>query len=96
LSQQAQPDFNALERRARIHFESREFSEALAIYYYMADGDPSLDAGYLGMRIGACYEALGYLRAAKYWYDRAVDENPTIPEYVEARRRLEKAIAGAP
>lgn len=82
-------DFNVLERRAKDLIEAGRSSDALKIYLYMADGDPSLDAGYLGMRIGECYERMGDLRAAKYWYGRAVEENPEIPRYVEARRRLE-------
>jgi hypothetical protein len=32
---------------------------------------------------------MGDLHAAKYWYGRAVEENPEVPAYVEARRRLE-------
>ena len=56
----------------------------------MADGDPSLDGGYLGERIAECYGALGDLAAAKYWYGRAVEENPEIClASVAARRRLE-------
>lgn len=48
------------------------------IYLFMgADGDQSLDAGYLGERLGECYENLGDLHAAKYWYGRAVEESPT-------------------
>jgi len=53
----------------------------------MADGDRSLDGGYLAMRIGECHEAQGELHAARYWYGRAVEENPGFPEYVAARRR---------
>ena len=61
----------------------------MAIYLHMADGDRSLDAGYLAMQIGACCERLGDLHSAKWWYGRAVEENPSIPEYVQARARLE-------
>jgi len=61
----------------------------MAIYLLMADGDPSLDAGYLAERIGHCAELLGELHATKWWYGRAVEENPTIAHYVEARRRLD-------
>jgi hypothetical protein len=56
---------------------------------FMGDGDQSLDAGYLGKRIGECYEAIGDLHAAKYWYGRAVEENPALQPYVDARKRLE-------
>lgn len=54
----------------------------------MADGDLSLDAGYLGHKIGACYEALGQLQEAKYWYGRAVEENPDVDEYRQSRGRI--------
>ncbi len=61
----------------------------MAIYLFMADADPSLDAGYLAKRIGWCCELLGDLHAAKWWYGCAVEENPKIPAYVEARQRLD-------
>jgi hypothetical protein len=82
-------DFNGLERRATAFRKARQFRDALAIYFWMADGDCSLDAGYLAKQIGACHEALGELHAARYWYGRAVEENPGISEYREARNRLE-------
>jgi tetratricopeptide (TPR) repeat protein len=71
-------DFNLLEPVARELFEQRRYQDALRIYYFMSDGDASLDAGYLGERIGECYEALGQVQAAKYWYARAVEENPQV------------------
>jgi tetratricopeptide (TPR) repeat protein len=71
-------DFNQLERAARSLKRQNRFQDALKIYYYMADGDPSLDGGYLGKRIAQCYEALGDLHAAKYWYGRAIEENPIV------------------
>ncbi len=45
---------------------------------FMADGDPSLDGGYLGARIAECYEAMGRMREAKYWHGRAVEENSEV------------------
>lgn len=63
--------------------------DAMAIYLHMADGDPSLDAGYLAMQIGACCERFGDLHLAQWWYGRAVEENPGIQVYVEARQRME-------
>jgi hypothetical protein len=55
----------------------------------MADGDPSLDGGYLGKRIAECHEALGDLHAAKYWYGRAIEENPIVrADCVKARANL--------
>jgi hypothetical protein len=59
-------DFNVLEKRAQELIDSGRSSEAIKIYLFMADGDPSLDGGYLGKRIGECYERMGDLHAAKY------------------------------
>ena len=81
-------DFNVLEKRAKELIDSDRISDALKIYYFMADGDPSLAGGYLGMKIGECYEALGDLHAAKYWYGRAVEENIARNNCLEARERL--------
>lgn len=81
-------DFNVLERRAREFFEAGQFQNAMAIYLFMGDGDPSLDAGYLGWQMGNCFEAMGELHQAKWWYGRAVEENPEIPKYQESRKRL--------
>jgi tetratricopeptide (TPR) repeat protein len=84
-----QYDFNLLEASATKLKEANRHREALEIYYFMSDGDPSLDAGYLGERMGECYEALGELHAAKYWYGRAVEENPVLRmESVAALKRL--------
>jgi hypothetical protein len=55
----------------------------------MADGDPSLDGGYHGKKLGECYERLGDLQAAKYWYGRAVEENSAREDCAAARQRLE-------
>lgn len=41
-------------------------------------GDRSRDEDYLGERLGICYERLGGLHAAKYWYGRAVQEGPEL------------------
>ena len=82
-------DFNDLERAAARHIERERYREALAIYYFMADGDPSLDAGYLAKRIAQCHEALGDRHAAKYWYGIAIAENPDVRlDCVEARKSL--------
>jgi tetratricopeptide (TPR) repeat protein len=82
------PDFNELEQRARAFVQAGRHRAAMAIYYAMGDGDPSLDAGYLANRIGECHEALGELHAARHWYGRAVEENPAIARYQDARNRL--------
>ncbi len=80
-------DFNVLEQRASMFMEQRAYSQALKIYPHMADGDSALDAGYLGFRIGECYERLGDQHAAIYWYGRAVEENPAIEQYGSVRKR---------
>ncbi len=79
-------DPNFLERRAKELISLGRSADAIKIYLYMADGDPSLDAGYLGERLGECYERSGDPHAAKYWYARAVEENP------EARLISEEAL----
>jgi tetratricopeptide (TPR) repeat protein len=82
-------DFNILERRADELIDSGRNKDAIRIYLFMADGDPSLDAGYLGKRLGECYERIGELDAAKYWYGRAVEEGPGAwPDAAAARQRL--------
>jgi hypothetical protein len=83
-------DFNILENKARSLIESGQYSNALRIYLFMADGDMSLDGGYLGMKIAECYENLKDFPAAKYWYGRAIEENPKVrTNCIEARKRLE-------
>lgn len=82
-------DFNVLEMAAIRLIEGGRYRDALNIYLYMADGDPSLDAGYLAKRIAQCYKDLGDLHAAKYWYGRAIEENPIVnSDCVEARKNL--------
>jgi tetratricopeptide (TPR) repeat protein len=82
-------DFNILEMTAERFMENKEYDKAIRIYLFMADGDQSLDGGWLGERLGECYEAQGDLMAAKYWYGRAVEENPQVRLHSqEARRRL--------
>lgn len=83
-------DFNRLERRAMELVDADEIADAIKVYLFMADGDQSLDGGYLGERLGECYEKIGDLHAAKYWYGRAVAENPEVRlASVEALRRLQ-------
>jgi tetratricopeptide (TPR) repeat protein len=83
-------DFNVLEERAKQLIDPGRHKDAIRIYLFMADGDPSLDGGYLGEVIAQCYEALGDLSAAKYWYGRAVEENPQLRlASVAALKRLE-------
>jgi hypothetical protein len=82
-------DFNVLERRAKELIESDRVRDAINVYIFMADGDPSLDGGYLGKKLGECYELLGEPIVAKYWYNRAVEENPEArTDCAEALKRL--------
>jgi tetratricopeptide (TPR) repeat protein len=82
-------DFNRLEVLAAMLVNEGRTNDAIRIYLFMADGDPSLDAGYLGIRLAQCYETLHDLDAARYWFGRAVEENPEVNiEAVEARKRL--------
>src|SRR6266404_1308159 len=83
-------DFNVLEKAAQELIDSGRPQDAIKIYLFMGDGEQSLDAGYLGKRLGECYEAIGDRHAAKYWYGRAVEEGAGAwADCVEARRRLE-------
>jgi tetratricopeptide (TPR) repeat protein len=82
-------DFNILEKRAAEFVHAGRPQDAIKIYLSMSDGDPSLDGGYLGKKLGECYELAGDPHAAKYWYGRAVEENPDVRvDCVEARKRL--------
>jgi tetratricopeptide (TPR) repeat protein len=82
-------DFNLLEMRARELKAQQRFRDALSIYLHMVDGDSSLDAGYLGEKIAECYEALDDLYSAKYWFGRALEENPQVRlKARNARQRL--------
>jgi hypothetical protein len=45
-------DFNVLEKRAKQLLVENRPADAIKIYLFMADGDQSLDAGYLGLKIG--------------------------------------------
>ena len=86
-------DFNVLEKRAYELVKEGRPQDALRIYFEMADGDQALDGGCLGESIGQCYESMGQLYAAKYWYGRAVEENPKVHlDCAAARERLEKVV----
>ena len=86
-------NFNVLERRAAELVKSGRPQDAIRIYFMMADGDPSLDGGYLGEKIAQCYESMGYLYAGKYWHGRAVEENPEVClDSAKAYERLERVV----
>ncbi|MBW8782579.1 MAG: hypothetical protein JF599_11925 [Verrucomicrobia bacterium] len=83
-------DFNKLEERAKHLLDSGLPQDAVKIYLFMADGDPSLDGGYLAKRIAQCYEQMKDLHAAKYWYGRAIEENPAVRvDCIHARKMLD-------
>jgi tetratricopeptide (TPR) repeat protein len=82
-------DFNVLKKKAEELMNTGRQADALKIYLFMADGDQSLDAGYLGEKIAQCYEMMGNMHEAKYWYGRCVEENPEVrTDCVKARERL--------
>jgi tetratricopeptide (TPR) repeat protein len=86
-------DFNVLEKLAHDLVKAGRPQDAIRVYFQMADGDPSLDGGHLGKKIGQCYESMGQLYAAKYWYGRAVEENPEVrKDCAEARQKLEAIV----
>lgn len=80
-------DPNQLQAFADRSVREGRYATATAVYLHMAEGDPSLDGGSLGHAIGHCYEQLGDLHAARYWYGRAHEENPAIDLY---RRDFER------
>jgi len=83
-------DFNTLEEKAEKLLDAGLPHHAIKIYLFMADGDQSLDGGYLAKQIAQCYEEMEDLHAAKYWYGRAIEENPEVrADCAEARERLE-------
>lgn len=80
-------DANDMQAFADRSLQAGRYDAAIAMYLHMAEGDPSLDGGSLGHALGFCYERLGDLHAARYWYGRAVEENPGIEAY---RRDFER------
>jgi tetratricopeptide (TPR) repeat protein len=86
-------DFNILQERAKTLRGVGRLDDALRLYFFMADGDPSLDGGYLATQIGECYEKRGEFSAAKYWHGRAVEENPEVRvSSAEAVKGLEAIV----
>lgn len=82
-------DPNKVARRAQEMSASGRPEDAIKLYLYLADGDPSLDGGYLGKKLGECYEQLRDYHAASYWYGRAVEENPEVrKDCLAARERI--------
>lgn len=64
-----------LKRTPKKDINDGKVTDAIKIYFFMSHGR-SRDACYLGERLGICYDRLGGLHAAKYWYGRAVQEGP--------------------
>ena len=61
-------DFNTLQAFANRCVREGRYGTAIAVYLHMTEGDPSLDGGSLAHAIGECYEKLGDLHAARYWF----------------------------
>ncbi|MGI8840502.1 MAG: hypothetical protein ACR2F8_06960 [Caulobacteraceae bacterium] len=78
-------DLNTFEIAACRLVAEGAYAKAVDIYLFMSDGDPSLDGGYLGKRLGECHAALGDKWAAKFWYGRAMEENPVVNADCAAR-----------
>jgi len=81
-------DVNELQNRAALLRSNGHFQKAIDVYLYLADGDPSLDAGWYAIQIAECCEKLGRMTEARYWAARAKDENPTVPDRQEIEQRL--------
>jgi tetratricopeptide (TPR) repeat protein len=81
-------DVNAAMAAASSLRETERNQEAIELYLFLADGDASLDAGWLAVQLAECYESLGRLSEARYWAGRAEEENPTLWDRVETRNRL--------
>ena len=100
-------DFNALEKIADDAIKDGRFKDAIRVYLFMSDGDPSLDGGYLAEQIAHCYEGLSDIPAARYWFGRAIEENPKVrlasvaardrlgPERYEELLQLSKAVSSS-
>jgi len=67
-----------------------KITTALVIYLRLAEDDLSLDGGSVAHAIGECYERLGDLPAARYWYSRARTENPSIELYQRDFARMSR------
>ena len=68
-------DFNVLETTATALKEAGKHHDALRIYLFMADGDQSLDGGYLGERIGVP-ETIGAMLAVAGAVALSYEERP--------------------
>ena len=79
-------DFNVLSAAAADFYRQNRFRDSLKIFLFIAVIDT--ESGFYSERVGSCYENIGDLHSAKYWYGKAVKENPTIEPYVRARERL--------
>jgi len=88
-------ELNILEDRAAELFSEGRVRDALRVYTFMADGDPSFGGGWFAEKFAECYERLGEPYMAKFWYGKAIEESgePEIrPNCVAARERLEKVV----
>ena len=74
-------DFNELEYLAKQALETGNVERAAQIYAFMADGDTSLDGGYLGEQLGKCFELMKMSYVARFWFRRAIEENPEVSTY---------------
>ena len=76
-------DYNLMLFCAHRAFSEENFRNALAIYLFLAEKDPSLEGGSTADNISRCYEKMGDAYSAKYWARLAFEENPDIDIYKE-------------
>ncbi len=84
-------DINDEYRWLDDRMEKGEYRRAAARFYALMDGDPSLEAGCNAEKLAACYDAMGEVQPARYWYRRAVEENPETHQHARARRQILEA-----
>jgi tetratricopeptide (TPR) repeat protein len=79
---------NQLEKNACFFIERGFYREAIELYFLLSEGDDSFDAGGNAFKIGICYEKIGDIKSAVFWYFKATSEAPFMIEYKEAHDRL--------
>ena len=76
-------------RRKAASLRANGFSQqALEIYLFLCDGDPSFDTGGDAVRVAECYETLGRMTEARYWAARAAEQGPSLPDRKALGERL--------
>jgi hypothetical protein len=84
------PDLNNIVAKIDKLIHEERYNDALFLLYYISIDDPSLEAGYYAYLIGKCYEETNNITGARFWYKRAVEENPEVTQYSSALDRTEE------